>query len=293
MNSLKPHQIGIALAAGGALLVSLDSLGFRLTEETAWNNAFWLGLFIALAMFVLVPIRTGHSLPRVARTDGWPVLISGVLQTVSTSFFILAIDATAVSNVVAIVAATPMLAALVAHFAIKEKTGGRTWLSIAAAIVGVLIIVSGSLDAGSIKGDLYAVVAIMAFSINLTIWRRLPEMNRQVVIGLGGLILALIAVFPADPLFVGFEAIMILAFLGIITGPAGRVSIATSTRYLPAAQVGLFVPVETLAATTWAWLFLSEVPTPSTVIGGLIVIVAVVFGVARQPNSEAVVAAPI
>jgi drug/metabolite transporter (DMT)-like permease len=289
LKSLKPHQIGIALAAGGSLLVSLDSLGFRLTDETAWNNAFWLGLFIALAMFIQVPIRTGRSLPKVARVSGWPVLVSGALQTVSTSFFILAIDATAVSDVVAIVAATPMLTALVAHFAIKEKTSTRTWLAIAAAIGGVAIIVSGSLGAGSIEGGLYAVVAISAFSINLTIWRQLPEMNRQVVIGIGGLLLALIAFYPADPFSVGTEAIFILAFLGFITGPVGRVSIATSTRYLPAAQVGLFVPVETLAATTWAWVFLNEVPTSTTIIGGMIVIAAVVFGVARQPNSEAVV----
>ena len=281
------------MAAGGSLLVSLDALGFRLTEEAAWNNAFWLGFFMALAMFVLLPIRTGHSLAKAARNNGWPVLISGLLQAISTSFFILAIDATAVSNAVAIVAATPMLAAMVAHFAIKERTSARTWLAIAAAIGGILIIVSGSLGDGSIEGDLYAVVAITAFSFNLTIWRRLPEMNRQVVIGIGGLILALIAFIPADPLSISTGAILILAFLGIITGPTGRVSIATSTRYIPAAQVGLFVPVETVAATTWAWLFLSEVPASPTIIGGLIVIVAVVFGVARQPNSEAVVATPL
>ncbi len=292
MKSLKPHQIGIALAAGGSLLVSLDSLGFRLTKETAWNNAFWLGFFIALVLFAVVPIPTGQSLPTPGRPSGWPMFASGVLQTISTSFFILAIDATAVSNVVAIVAATPMLAALVAHFAIKERTSTRTWFAIAAAIGGVLIIVSGSLGAGSIEGDLYAVIAISAFSINLTIWRKLPELNRQAVIGIGGLLLALIAFFPADPFSVGTEAILILAFLGVITGPAGRVSIATSTRYLPAAQVGLFVPVETLAATTWAWLFLSEAPASSTMIGGLIVIVAVVFGVVRQPLSESVVATP-
>jgi drug/metabolite transporter (DMT)-like permease len=48
-----------------------------------------------------------------------------------------------------------------------------------------------------------------------------------------------------------------------------------------------------LAATTWAWIFLNEVPASSTIIGGLIVIVAVVFGVALQQNSKAVAAAPI
>jgi len=293
MKSLKPHQIGIVLAASGSLLVSLDSLGFRLTEEDPWNNAFWLGVFIAMAMLVLVPIRTGRSFPAVARSEGRIVLISGGLQGATTGLFVLAIDATAVSNVVAIVAATPMFAAVVAHYAIKEKTSTRTWLAIVVALAGVLVIVSGSLGGGNITGDLYAVAAITGFSFNLTLWRRFPALNRQVVIGLGGLFLALVAFVPADPLDVSANAIIILAVLGILTGPAGRVFIATSTRYLTAAEVGLFTPVETIAATTWAWLFLSEVPTQTTIIGGLIVIIAVTFGVAGTRGQRPVPAPPI
>lgn len=293
MNSLKPHQIGIILAATGSLLISLDSLGFRLTEEDPWNNAFWVGCFMALVMVIMVPIRTGRSLPSVARSDGRIVLLSGALQSVSTSFFILALDATAVANVVAIVAAVPMLAALVAHFAIKEKTPVRTWLSIIAAVAGILVIVSGSIGAGSVAGDLYAVVAITGFSFNLTIWRKYPSLNRQVIIGIGGLFVALVAFIPADPLQVSTSAIIILAVLGILTGPAGRVSIATATRYLPAAQVALFTPVETVAATTWAALFLDELPSTATVIGGLIVIAAVISGVSSRKDSVAIPATPV
>ena len=173
--------------------MSLDSLGFRLTEEDPWNNAFWLGVFIAVAMLVLVPITTGRSFPAAARSEGRIVLLSGALQAASTGFFVLAIDATAVSNAVAIVAATPMLAAVVAHYVIKEKTSTRTWLAIFAALAGVLVVVSGSLGGagsiGDIYGDIYAVLTITAFSFNLTLWRRFPELNRQVVIGFGGLLL--------------------------------------------------------------------------------------------------------
>jgi drug/metabolite transporter (DMT)-like permease len=153
-------------------------------------------------------------------------------------------------------------------------------------MAGVLVIVSGSLGAGNITGDIYAVAAITAFSFNLTLWRRFPALNRLVVIGIGGMLVALVAFVPADPLDITTKAIVILAVLGLLTGPAGRVFIATSTRFLPAAEVGLFTPVETIAATTWAWLFLSEIPMPSTIIGGLIVIVAVTFGIAgtREPK---------
>ncbi len=285
LTSLKPHQKGVAFAAAGSLLISLDSLGFRLTEETAWNNAFWVGCFITVAMAILVPLRTGRSVFAVARSEGRMVWVSGALQAVSTNFFILAIDQTAVSNVVAIVAAVPMVAALVAHFTIGEKTAPRVWLAIATAIGGILIIVSGSVGAGTGLGDLYAVIAITGFATNLVIWRKHPSLNRQLIVGIGGFLIAVIAFIPAQPLEVDLSAILVLAVVGLFTGPAGRVSIATATRFLPAAQVGLFTPVETVAASTWAALFLDELPSTATVIGALVVVAAVTFGVTSSRES--------
>lgn len=283
---LQPHQLGIVLAASGMLLISLDSLGIRLTEASSWDIAFWIGAFTTVAMLVLVPVRTGKSLPAVARKAGLPMFASGMLQAASTTFFIVAINLTTVSNTVVIVAASPVVAALIAHFAIGERTTLRTWLAIATSIGGVLIVVSGSIGVGRIEGDMMAVVAVLAFASNLTLWRRFPDLNRQVAIGLGGMIMALVAVVPANPLDVGGGALLILAFLGIVTGPTGRVAVATSTRYLPAAQVSLFTPVETVAATAWAWLFLSETPPRSTIIGGVIVIGAVILGTTGQQATK-------
>ena len=267
-SGLRPHQIGIVLATGGVLIVSLDSSGFRLTKAASWDIAFWFGLFTAIAMSVVVPIRTGRSFVAGVRADGIPVLVSGLLQAAATTFFILAIGSTTVSNTVAILAATPVAAALIARYAIGERTTARVWLAIAASIGGVLLVVSGSLGSGRLGGDLFAVGDIFAFSTNLTLWRHYSKMNRMVAIGLGGLTMSLVAAIPADPLGVDTRALLILALLGGIIGPAGRIAVATSTRYLPTAQVSLYGPIETVAATAWAWLFLSEIPPGTTIVGG-------------------------
>ncbi len=279
------HQVGVLLAGGGMLLVSLDSLGFRLTEAGAWDNAFWYGVFTTAALVVLVPLRTGRSFLAVARSDGLPVLASGLLQAGSTTFFILALANTTVSNTVVIVAASPVLAALMARVLIGERTSPRTWLAIGASIGGILLVVSGSLGLGRLQGDLLAVGAIFAFSLNLTLWRRYPAINRAVAIGLGGLSMAIVATLVGGPAGAGARAIVILAVLGTLTGPAGRIAVATSTRHLPVAQVSLFTPVETVAATAWAWLFLSEAPPAMTILGGIVVIAAVVYGSAPERAS--------
>ncbi len=265
------------------LLISLDSLGFRLTEASPWDIAFWFGLFTTTAMTVLIPLRTGRSFLGVVRSDGVPVLASGVLQAASTTLFILALDNTTVANTVVIIAAAPVIAAFVAHVAIGEHTPIRVWLAIAMSIAGILLVVSGSLGEGRLAGDLFAVGAIAAFSVNLTVWRHYPAQNRAAAIGLGGLFMAVVAVLPADPLGVDGRTLAILALLGGLAGPAGRIAVATATRYLSTAQVSLFAPVETVAATAWAWLFLSEAAPGLTIVGGAIVLAAVAYGSIQQP----------
>ncbi len=278
------ERIGVALAATGMLLISLDSLGFRLTEASSWDIAFWFGFFTTIAMVVVVRLQSGRWLPGVVQEQGTPLVMSGLLQSASTVFFILALGLTTVSNTVVIVAAAPIVAAMIAHFAIGERTALRVWAAIAVSFAGILIVVSGSFGAGRLSGDLFAVAAIVAFGANLTIWRRYPEVHRAAAIGIAGIVMVAVAVLPADPLGIDARALLILAVLGGVAGPAGRIAVAVSTRYLPTAQVSLFTPLETIAATAWAWLFLDEAPPQATIIGGLVVLAAVVYGAtARTP----------
>lgn len=276
-------RLGLLLAGAGFLLISLDSLGIRLADTGSWNATFWLGVFTFLAMLLVVPLRTGRTLLEVAIDGGVPIVASALLQAGSITFFVLALSLTTVANTVAIIAAAPVMAALIAMLTIGERTKVRTWIAIGASIGGILLVVSGSLGEGRVSGDLYAVAAIIAFASNLTLLRRFPQLNRLAVIGLGGLFLSLVAVGPSEPMEVSRTSIAILAILGGVTGAMGRTAVISSTRYLPAAQVGLFAPVETIAATTWAWLFLGETPPALTIVGAVIVVLAVGYGTTGQP----------
>lgn len=280
--ALTDSRTGFVLALSGVLLISLDSLWIRLSEAGSWDVAFWVGLFTFVGISIVLPLRTGDSIVTVVRRDGAPLVASSLLNTVSVTMFIVAVGLTTVANTVAIIAAAPIAAAVVARLIIGERPSTRTWWAIAGSVVGIMVIVVGSIGAGSVSGDAAAVLAVLAFAGNVTLWRRYPAISRLAVIGLGGLFTALVTFLPADPFSVDGRALAILAVMGLLTGPAGRVSLASSTRYLPAAQVGLFTPVETVAATAWAWLFLSEAPPAATVLGGIIVIVSVLYGSYRS-----------
>jgi drug/metabolite transporter (DMT)-like permease len=279
--ALTGRRLGIGLAFAGMLLISLDSLFTRAASVDGWTVAFWFGTVMCPTMIVYLAIgsRTG-PLARL-REDGWPAVASAACQAISALCFVLAVKNTAIANVVVIIAAAPVFAAVISRLALGERTSTRVWIAIGGAMVGIVIVMSGSFGGGSMKGDLLALTAIVAFAVNLTIWRRYPSVSRSLGMAMAGLLMAVAALGPADIFGHDLETFTYLFLMGGVTGPAGRVALASSTRYLPAAEVGLFAPVETVAATTWAWLAFGESPSLNTAAGGVVVLGALVYGTRR------------
>ncbi|MEY4547149.1 MAG: hypothetical protein RL685_3344 [Pseudomonadota bacterium] len=269
---------GLLLGTGGLLLLALESPGIRLARTGAWEANLGFGLFSALSMACWVRWRTGTSLWAVARRGGRRMYGCALLQAVCTTLFIVALHFTSVANTVVIFATTPAFAAVLAHWALGETTSLRTWLGIAGAIGGIAIVFAGSLGSGGSFGDVCAFGAVAAYAGNLTLMRRFPELNREAIIGLSGLLLALTSIWFVRAGHLELQGLLILAVLGLLTGPFGRVFVAAATRYLPVAQVSLLSPVETLAATGLAWWWLGEAPLPSALIGGAVVILGLILG---------------
>jgi drug/metabolite transporter (DMT)-like permease len=272
---------GVLLGTGGLLLLALESPGIRLAQTGAWEANLGFGLFSALSMACWVRWRTGSSLWVVARRGGARMYGSALLQAVCTTLFIVALHFTSVANTVVIFATTPAFAAVLAHWALGETTSLRTWLGIVGALGGIAIVFAGSLGSGGLFGDLCAFGAVAAYAGNLTLMRRYPELNREAIIGLSGLLLALVSIWFVRAGQLELDGLLILAVLGLLTGPFGRVFVAAATRYLPVAQVSLLSPVETLAATGLAWWWLGEAPLPSALVGGAVVILALILGLSE------------
>lgn len=275
---------GAAFAFFGMLGVSTDSLFIRMADIDGIDVTFWVGVFTALVLFIMLTIRDRQPPLDLIRRGGWPLWLAGVLQAGSTCVFVLAVTMTSVANVVVIIAAAPLIAAGLSTVILKERSPRRLWIAVGVVIVGVLIVVSGSLGGGALTGDLLAVAAITQFGCSLVLLRRFPEIDRMALVLLGGVGMALISVVPATLFGHPPTTWLALVLMGFLFGPLARVMIAEAPKHLPAAEVGLFAPVETLAATIWAWLFFSEAPAATTVVGGVIIVSAVLWGTWQGPR---------
>ncbi|MDE0700284.1 MAG: EamA family transporter [Acidimicrobiaceae bacterium] len=274
---------GWLYAGCGMLVVSTDSFFVRWSRAEVWDLVFWVALISLVTYFVtgsrfvtglgresMNPIRSWRRFPI-------PLTAIAVLSTVSQISYITAVTRTTVSNVVVIVGASPVMVALVGRVFFSERTSRRVWTAIVLTFAGMTVIVAGSVGEPNLDGDLLAVAAVLAFSIGVNIWRRWPEMSRIVGLSMAAVLSVVVASFFASPLTLDGRAYLACLGMGLLN-PLGRLLHTNAPRYAPAAEVALFTPVETVAASLWAWLAFSEVPKVGTVVGAVIIIGGVLYG---------------
>ena len=210
------------------------------------------------------------------------MLVIGGLNALTQMLFITAVTRSEVANVVVIVAAAPLFAALIAWVALRERTEPRVAAAIALTTVGIGSVMAGSLGTPTLDGDLIAVLAILAFAATIVIWRRHPGLNRPRTLVVGSVIMAAAASLFADWSAIDARALLAGAGMGLIFNPTGRMLYSSAPRFAPASEVAVFAPVETVAATVWVWVAFGEQPTATTVLGGVIVISSVLLATVRR-----------
>lgn len=276
---------GILLALGGMVVLSTDSLFARAADADRFDVIFWVGLLGAVVTTAIGVTRHRVGPVQLVRRGGTPLLLAAGLQATTLGCFVLAVRTTTVANVVAIFAAAPLAAAVLARLLIGERSTRRVWIAALVSGLGVLLVVGGSLGAGDVRGDLLAVVAIVAFGSAGVVLRRHPELDRTTVIGLGGTLMALAASPAATTAHTTGTWAALLA-MGAVVGPSARVMMASAPRYLTVAEVSLFAPLETVLASVWAYLAFDEVPAGATWVGGAVVLAALIW--ANLPRREVV-----
>ena len=286
------RRLGWLLAAVGMVAVSTDSLWVRLSQAEALDIAFWVACCALVVYSTFGRLLDRRPAMESLRLHRLPLVGAGALSSVSQLTFITAITQTRVANVVAIVAASPLLAALCARLALGERITRRVATAIAVTMAGIAVIVSSSLGQPTLKGDFLALVAVTAFAINMTIWRRYPGMSRRAGLSISAVIVILVSSFFASPFSLDARAYLAIAAMGLCFNPLGRLAHTNAPRFAPVSEVALFTPIETVAGTVWAALFLSELPRPAAVAGAAVVVAGVIYGTvasstARLPRSRA------
>ena len=272
-------QIYVALAA-----IAWSSAGVlqrQLTVDTA-TQVLGRAAFAAAALLVYVAVVERGHLARAFRSVGVAGVAVAVCVAIASGGFIAALNYTSVARVLFILAVAPVLAALLARATLGEPISRRTALSMALALAGVALML-GAPGEGSLKGDALAFATALAFSVMIVITRWRRDVSMAPATCLSQAILVVVMLPFASPGDIGGGDVGWLAALGIGQIGLGFVLLTVGARLIPAAQVGLITLLEIVLGPVWVWLALDERPSTLTLVGGAIVVAAIVLQARATP----------
>jgi drug/metabolite transporter (DMT)-like permease len=285
-------QIYVALAA-----VAWSSAGVlqrQLTLDTP-TQVSGRAAFAGVALLAYVAVVERGRVVHAFRSIGLAGVAVAVCVAAASGSFIAALNHTSVARVLFILAIAPVLAALLARVTLGEPITRRTAAAMALALAGVALML-GAPGEGSLAGDALSFVTAFAFALMIVITRWRRDVSMAPAACLAQVILVVVFLPFASPGEIGGDDLLWLAALGIGQIGLGFVLLTVGARLIPAAQVALITLLETVLGPLWVWIALDEQPSTLTLIGGAIVIGAIVIQTRgappREPDEEHALPAP-
>ncbi len=264
------------------LLWSIAGVVARHLEVAAgFEVNFWRSAFNALALLAALRWLRGAAVWSALRQAPRVVWVSGVCWAVMFTAFMLAITLTTVAMVLVTMAIGPMVTALFARIFLKQRLPARTWAAIVVAALGIAWMFGGGAGDGSLFGALVACAVPVAAAVNWTLLQKIgrateegPDMLLAVLIG--ALLSALCTLPLAWPWQATAHDLGLLALLGVVQLAIPCLLVVTLARVLPAPEVALLALLEVIFGVAWAWLWAGETPSTSVLVGGALVLAALV-----------------
>ncbi|HIF88579.1 MAG TPA: DMT family transporter [Candidatus Thioglobus sp.] len=274
---MSDHLKGILITVLAVVILSPDSILIRMADANdGWTLVFWRGFSYAIGVGFILLIMHGSKTPAMCRNIGKGGLWIGLLSGVCTATFVFAIQHTSIANTLVIISTAPVMIAIVAWIMLKEKASLVTIASMVLVFIGIYIVMSGNFGGSNLKGDLFALLTSMLMGVTFTLTRKYKAINMIPTNIVGGVVAAMIASLAAETLYLPAEAMIYILTSGVILSVSFSM-IVIAPRYMPAAEVGMIMPLETVLGSLIAWLVLSEVPSSNALIGGAIVILTLLL----------------
>lgn len=267
---------GLALTSLGVFIMSLESLFIKFTTISPFLFSFYIGIFMFISMISTFVFKEKAVLKKAFNSSMLILIVCAILMGTSNIFFITAIKTTTVANVVIIFGTAALFSALFAYIFFKEKITINIIIASFFMFVGLFVIFNDELEVGSLDGNIYALLCTSLFAMSFVLLSRYKQMDRVLLTALSGLVLSIIAFFFCEDLAIDLKTLAVVMTMGLLISPISRVLLGTGAKYISASEVSLLMIIETIMAPVWVWIFLDEVPSSYTFIGGSIIVATLI-----------------
>jgi drug/metabolite transporter (DMT)-like permease len=265
--------------SAAAILIRLAQAGAHSLVVAAWR--------LVLASLILAPVvlwTRRREFSRLAHTNLLLVLAAGALLAIHFATWITSLAHTSVAASVMLVSTTPIFVGLASHLILREKLSRGMMSALAIATAGSIVIAGGDLRSGTHRlwGDVLALLGAITGAGYFLIGRRLrghlsllayvfPVYAVAALLLLGAVPAFGLPLLPRSPQTWGWILLMAI-------GPQilGHSSLNWALRYLSATFITIATLGEPIGSTLLAWWLLGETPSALTVLGGVLIMFAIV-----------------
>jgi drug/metabolite transporter (DMT)-like permease len=279
MTTPRDHRRGVLLMIGATACWSTAGILVRSMQLTdSWELTFWRSLFMTLFVLgVLIVQYRGATWQRI-KAVGRPGMLVGALWALMYICFLFAVGRTTVANVLVLSSLSPFTSALMGKLFLHELIPGRIWAAMAAALLGIVLMFVESIRSGGLTGNLIALIIPVAFAATLVILRKTHAHVDMIPTLVWSGVFSMAATLPlALPLQATTLDLSLLAIMGVVQIGLGSLLMLAAAPRLAAAEIGLLTVLETVFGTLSTWLVVGEHPGRVALLGGSLVVAALVI----------------
>ena len=246
-----------SLSFGGLIVKSFEG-------ATLWQILFWRTIFFLLVVSLYLIITYKKQVFRSFYNSGIPGLFGGFILSLGFCGYVFAMYNTTVAN---------------ANFIIQTQT-------IFLAISGIFLMVGNSLSPGQMIGNIAAFIMPISFAVLILVVRKYPSVDMVPAQFIAGVFALIIGFLMSGKILISLHDIFLGFLAGFMQVGLGFILITIGAQRTPSAMVGVIMLTEAVLGPIWAWLFINEQPPFIVIIGGSIVIFAVLLQFYNLYTSE-------
>ncbi len=248
-----------ALSFGGLIVKSFEG-------ATLWQILFWRSVFFSIVVLFFLIINHKKNFFSSIYKIGLPGFFGGIILSCGYAGYVFAMYNTTVANANFIIQTQTIFLAIFGYIFLREKISKLTLASIFLAFAGIFLMLGSSLTAGQMLGNIAAFVMPVSFAVLILTVRKYPSVDMtplQLIAGIGAVIIGYLfsskIIISSHDIFLGF------------------IFITIGAKTTPSALVGIIMLIEAVLGPFWAWLFINETPPLVVLVGGTIVLSAVLL----------------
>jgi DME family drug/metabolite transporter len=286
------YSNGVLLVLLAGVFWSTMGLGVRLIENAnVWQILLYRSFSLAIFLFILISYRSGLKPLVTIRRVGVAGIIGGFGLVLAFAGGIYAIQTTTVANAMFLFASAPFFAALLGWIVLRESVRHSTWIAVTVASIGIVIMVFDGISVGHLVGNACALLSALGFAVFTVAlrWKTLEDMLPAVFLaGIFAIVVSAMVCAANGYTFKLSSNDASIAFaLGVFQVGTGLAIYTMGSKVVPAAELALLSMTEVLLGPLWVWILLGEGASLYTLIGGLILMLAIVgnalTGLRRKP----------